>query len=191
MKLVYTGESIKETGDDFVLFLAGPTPRDKKTKSWRPDMIKTLRSSGFEGIVAIPEYRNATKEVAYNKRVKWEGLWLERANAILFWVPRDMKNMPALTTNIEFGEYMHSGKVILGYPKKAEHMDYMDIRATWLDIPIANDMKEAADIAINKEKVFLYACPKCYGSGQKDSNGTLYRCAKCEGTGFIEPLRKK
>lgn len=31
-----------------------------------------------------------------------------------------MKTMPALTTNVEFGAWADSGKVVFGYPENAE-----------------------------------------------------------------------
>ena len=35
------------------IFLAGPTPRDAETKSWRPETIKLL--TGFDGTIFVPE----------------------------------------------------------------------------------------------------------------------------------------
>jgi hypothetical protein len=197
-RLIYTGQALKESGNpksNFSVFLAGPTPRSASVKSWRPDMISILRSRGFTGDIIIPEYKDEyesdkPKSFVYDKRISWEVHWLKKSTAILFWIPRKMSTMPALTTNIEFGEFMKSEKVILGYPPDAEHVSYMATRAKWLDIPIANTMSEAADYIINKEKIFLYACPRCLGSGKKDSNGRMHRCSKCDGTGFLEPTKK-
>ena len=198
-RLIYTGQALKESAksrDNFSVFLAGPTPRSATVKSWRPDMIKELRDAGFKGEIVIPEYKNEyerkkPKSFVYDKRISWEVHWLKKSNAILFWVPRNMSTMPALTTNIEFGEFMHSEKVILGYPENAEHVQYMTVRAKWLNIPVANTMGEVAAYIANKEKLWLYACQRCLGSGKKDSNGTAYRCGKCDGTGFIEPPKKR
>lgn len=198
-RLIYTGQALgesKKTDSNFSVFLAGPSPRSAAVKSWRPDMIKELRASGFIGDIIIPEYKDEyestkPKSFVYDKRISWEVHWLNKAHSILFWVPRNMSTMPALTTNIEFGEFMKSGKVILGYPEGAEHVQYMATRAKWLDIPVTNSISEAAAYVINKEKIFLYACPRCYGSGLRDSNGTNYRCSKCEGTGFLEPKKSK
>lgn len=192
MKILYTGEGLNEEPKGFSVFLAGPTPRDKVTESWRPDMIETLKNGGFQGTVVAPEYKNwKTKRLSYDKQVDWELHWLKKSHTILFWVPRNMKFFPALTTNIEFGEHMHSGKVVLGYPTNAEHMEYFKTRAEMHDIPCSNDMKEVADMVLNKEKIFLYKCGRCYGFGRRESNGTYHICSKCEGTGFIEPSKKK
>jgi hypothetical protein len=192
MKLIYTGEKFVEYGKSFSVFMAGPTPRSSAVKSWRPEMIGVLKSRGFTGIAIVPEYRSyKSKKLKYSRQVEWEVECLNNSTAIMFWVPRNMKFFPALTTNIEFGEFMHSGKVILGYPTNAEHMDYFKARSEMLDIPTFNDMTEVADIVINKEKVFLYECERCYGSGRRESNGYFYRCAKCDGKGFLSPPDKK
>lgn len=159
-KLVYTGMKISEKSKDFSVFLAGPSPRSAAVQSWRPDMITELRVAGFKGNIIIPEYKDEyesenPKSFVYDKRIAWEVYWLNRANAILFWVPRNMSTMPALTTNIEFGEFMKSKKVILGYPTNAEHVTYMSVRAKWLNMPVVNTMIGAVDYIVKKEQKFL------------------------------------
>jgi hypothetical protein len=37
--------------------------------------------------------------------------------------------MPAMTTNVEFGMYAASGKVVLGRPPEAQKMKYLDALA--------------------------------------------------------------
>ena len=34
--------------------------------------------------------------------------------------------MPAFTTNVEFGYWLHSGKVIYGHPNNAKKVKYLD-----------------------------------------------------------------
>jgi len=192
--LFYSNREIDdfEFQKSFSVFLAGPTPRKQSVPSWRPDMIKELCNSGFKGNILLPEYKNEkSKRLEYDKQIKWEVDNLNRANVILFWIPRDMSTLPGLTTNIEFGEFMKTGKVVLGYPENAEYVRYIGVRAQWLDIPTANTMSEVAALVTNKEKLWLYACPKCLGSGFKDSNGMSYRCGTCEGTGFLMPKKHK
>lgn len=41
------------------IFLAGPTPRDEKTKSWRTTACERLNELGFDGVVYVPD--NAAK----------------------------------------------------------------------------------------------------------------------------------
>ena len=42
------------------IFLAGPTPRSKEVKSWRPEAIRLLKEKGFDGVVFVPEFENKT-----------------------------------------------------------------------------------------------------------------------------------
>lgn len=35
---------------------------------------------------------------------------------ILFWIPRDLKTLPAMTTNVEFGLDVAIGRAVLGCP---------------------------------------------------------------------------
>ena len=105
------------------IFLAGPTPRDKSVKSWRPIAIDYLRSIGYDGIIYVPEPRDGKWEKDYDKQVEWEHRAMNICDTIVFWIPRDLsldKNnypkMAALTTNIEFGLYNNSNKLVVGIP---------------------------------------------------------------------------
>lgn len=140
---VYAEEKINT--EDFKVFLAGPTPRDRHTRSWRPSMISALNEAGFKGSVYIPEKREKIEEFSYIEQVEWEEWALERADLIIFWVPRELSKMPAFTTNIEFGEWMKSGKVVLGYPESAVKMKYMRHKAEVNKIPVYNTMDALAD----------------------------------------------
>lgn len=104
------------------VFLAGPISRDGE-KCWRDEAICALIDAGFQGVF----YNPVTDDYDgfYNEQVSWELQMLNAADCILFWVPREMKKMPALTTNVEFGSFYKSGKVVLGFPKEAESMDYL------------------------------------------------------------------
>src|SRR5262245_28260250 len=92
------------------LFLAGPTPRSRAVPSWRPDALRILRELLFPGTVFVPE--NSGEDglsPAYEEQVLWEWACLEWADAIAFWVPRDLGTLPGFTTNVEFGLYCRSG----------------------------------------------------------------------------------
>lgn len=131
--------------DGHSVFLAGPTPRDHSTPSWRPEMIKLLRDNKYQGDILIPEKRGNYLDYDYLTQTRWEVKHLNLANIILFWIPRELKTMPAFTTNIEFGEWMHSGKCILSYPIDAPKMRYLKIRADDLKIPVYHTMEETVD----------------------------------------------
>jgi hypothetical protein len=109
------------------LMLCGPTPRNNNVISWRKEAIETLEKLGFDGHVFCPEERNGTFQGDYDDQIKWETEALNRADVIVFWVPRNMKTLPGLTTNVEFGAWANSGKVILGFPENAENIRYLTI----------------------------------------------------------------
>lgn len=111
------------------IFLAGGTSRTDASNSWRKDAIKYLEEYGFDGNVVIPEPENGFLDkdtFSKAEQVIWERELLAQANIILFWIPRDLQNLPCFTTNIEFGEWIRSGKVVYGRPPEAEKMDYLD-----------------------------------------------------------------
>jgi hypothetical protein len=131
------------------VFLAGPTPRDPNTKSWRPDFIKDLQDSGFRGAVITPEPKVFVDNYDYDKQVEWENEGLTKADLIIFWVPRDLDNMPGFTTNIEFGEWMKSGKCVLGYPKTAPKMNYLFYKAKKYNMPVFHTTKEVCEYVVS------------------------------------------
>lgn len=139
---VYATDMIPPAGDK--VFLAGPTPRSLDVRSWRPLMVKKLREAGYEGHILLPEKENPEEGYDYDAQVEWEEDALNAADTILFWVPRKLDTMPAFTTNIEFGDWMKSGKIVLGHPKNAEKMRYMVHKAEKYNIPYFNDMEEMA-----------------------------------------------
>lgn len=140
---VYAEEQVNSS--DFKVFLAGPTPRDKHTRSWRPMMLNELRIAGFKGTVYIPEKRKKTEGYNYIEQVQWEEWALENADLIVFWIPRELNKMPGFTTNVEFGEWMSSGKVVLGYPDWAKKMKYLRYKAEKNNIPVYNDIVDLAN----------------------------------------------
>lgn len=141
-KEIYALENTPINGHS--VFLAGPTPRDKNVPSWRPDMIKILRENGYEGDILIPEKRGDYLDYEYVTQTKWEVDHLNAADIIAFWIPRNLETMPAFTTNIEFGEFLHSGKIVLGYPKEAKRMRYLQVRAEMHNIVVYHTMEELA-----------------------------------------------
>lgn len=146
MQAVYTGEQ-PPTAFSKSLFLAGPTPRSKEAKSWRPDALKILSLKGFDGVVFIPEYRDDNSGCAYEEQIVWEHNCLNMADCIMFWVPRELKTMPAFTTNIEFGLYANSGRVVFGAPPEAEKNRYLQLLAEKLSVPQASTLEETVNEA--------------------------------------------
>lgn len=108
------------------IFLAGPTPRGKETVSWRVEAVKKLEELGFDGVVFVPEYSTWIPKENYEDQANWEREALTESTVILFWVPRSLPDMPGFSTNVEFGYWMHSKKVIYGRPDGAPKTRYLD-----------------------------------------------------------------
>src|SRR5208282_4945660 len=104
MELVYALEDLPKSITKSI-FLAGPTPRSEDGNPWRQEAIKLLEEADFDGVVYVPEPRSGKWHKEYGKQVEWEELCLNQADCIVFWVPRDLKTMPAFTTNIEWGRW--------------------------------------------------------------------------------------
>jgi len=124
MKINYSDEEVIKNKKS--IFLAGPTPRSDKIVSWRVDACKNLEKIGFDGVVYVPEYSTMKPRGDYVDQVEWERDALKEASVILFWIPREFPDMPALTTNVEFGYWLHTGKVIYGRPNNASKIKYLD-----------------------------------------------------------------
>lgn len=102
------------------VFLAGPTPdKSAPVPSWRPDAAEALAAqwTGAQPLTVLsPESRGAVRAERYEHQVDWETGARAAASAILFWIPRDMRTMPGMTTNVEFGLDVASGRAVLGCP---------------------------------------------------------------------------
>lgn len=110
------------------IFLAGPMPRDGNVPDWRPDAIAILEELGYDGTVFTPSPRDVIWNGDYDGQTRWEKTHLDMADVILFWVPRDQGAFIGLTTNVEFGEYLASNRIIYGRPDGAYKTRYLDIR---------------------------------------------------------------
>lgn len=108
------------------IFIAGPTPRDENVKSWRTIACEKLSELGFDGVVYVPEYSSWKPKEDYVDQAMWEREALTEATVIMFWIPRSLPDMPAFTTNVEFGYWLHSGKVIYGRPDNTKKIKYLD-----------------------------------------------------------------
>lgn len=138
MKVVYAQQPFPLEWSKSI-FLAGPTPRDEHTISWRPEALALLESAGFDGVVFVPEGEDENWRANYDDQIEWETRGLNYADVILFWVPREitvttdhtggyprLSGMPAFTTNVEFGRWITSGKCTYGRPEWADKKGYLD-----------------------------------------------------------------
>jgi len=126
MKVLYSNQPPFVGGDG--IFLAGPTPRRADVPSWRPEAVAILERIGFQGTVLVPEWDTGMVKVSYDDQVGWERAGLSLAKVILFWVPRSMDTMPALTTNVEFGYWLARSpeRIVYGRPPGAPSTRYLD-----------------------------------------------------------------
>ncbi|WP_020519374.1 nucleoside 2-deoxyribosyltransferase domain-containing protein [Catelliglobosispora koreensis] len=133
------------------IFLAGPNPRDQGVPSWRPDAVDMLRQAwANRGTLAVfvPEGRG-WKPLKY-ERHPWESKWLSTVDVIAFWVQRDMATMPALNTNIEFGRWEDSGRIVFGAPPESVHVGYMRERAHRNGAPVTDTLDATMLAALAK-----------------------------------------
>lgn len=140
------------------IFLAGPTPRtpapgEPETPSWRPEAIALLRDIGFTGTVFVPEAADGKPHKEYDHQVSWEWEGLSQATVVAFWVPRVLKTMPAMTTNVEFGYLAASGKLVLGAPDGASKMGYLKALATRHNIPCFNTLRATLEEAVRRTQM--------------------------------------
>lgn len=147
MILVHTGELPPESLSKS-LFLAGPTPRSKKTASWRPEAIGILQELRYDGVVFVPELRNGAGKHEYVRQVEWEEMGLNMADCNVFWVPRKLSCMPAFTTNIEWGVWQNSGKAVFGAPPWAAKVDYQKYYANKLEVPLFDNLRDVLAAAL-------------------------------------------
>jgi 8-oxo-dGTP pyrophosphatase MutT (NUDIX family) len=137
------------------IMLCGPTQRSAEVTSWRKEALAHLSAAGFTGHVFVPEnpdfsFNDWNKHFPYESQVGWEAEALNRADCILFWIPRDMETMPALTTNDEYGQWKSSGKVVLGTPPEADKVRYQRHYADKEKIPTYDSLQATCEAAVAK-----------------------------------------
>jgi hypothetical protein len=145
--VVYANEQPPEAWDAS-LFVAGPMPRTTDVPSWRPEALAAVEAAWTgdgELVVFMPEPRNG-KPLRYDHHT-WEDRWLAMVDVIVFWVPRDMQHLPGMTTNVEFGRWEASGRIVLGAPPNAAHVGYLRDCAARNGAPITATLDDAAAAA--------------------------------------------
>ncbi|WP_251059432.1 MULTISPECIES: nucleoside 2-deoxyribosyltransferase domain-containing protein [unclassified Streptomyces] len=137
------------------VFLAGPTPdKSAPVPSWRPAAAETLAAqwTGAQPLTVLsPESRHGQRADRYETQVDWETDARAAASAILFWIPRDLKTMPAMTTNVEFGLDVSTGRAVLGCPPDCpnpERNRYLIYVARRHGVPVCTTLTATAAAAL-------------------------------------------
>ncbi|MFG2085993.1 nucleoside 2-deoxyribosyltransferase domain-containing protein [Spirillospora sp. NPDC048824] len=134
------------------VFLAGPTPRSAAVASWRPAAVGELRRR-WRGdgrlVVFVPEHRH-DRYTDYDAQIDWEERCLHLADEVIFWVPREPVTMPAFTTNVEWGMWHDSGRVVFGAPPDAPKNRYLLHYAAAFGVPTANDLAGTVAAALER-----------------------------------------
>lgn len=159
MKILYSDQEMFTGG--LSIFLAGPTPRKQEVPSWRPYAVEILEKLDFQGTVLIPEREGGWAKTNYEDQAEWELAGLALCSKILFWVPREMVTMPALTTNVEFGYWLAKSpeRVLYGRPDDAPSTKYLD----WLYLREYN--KPQAYVFHSLEWLVSFAIKECSLAG--------------------------
>lgn len=157
------------------IFLAGPSPRTQDVLDWRHEALSYFEKNGFNGTIFIPVPKDRfygkedSPDWTYDNQVEWECNARSVSDIILFWLPRKIDysrkdlGMPAFTTNIEFGEDLHSGKIMYGRPVEAEKCRYLDKRIV-----------EINEVVYDKLDNLIVACIDKLGEGSLRQDGEVY-----------------
>lgn len=175
MQVVYAKQPFPNSWTS-ACFLAGPTPRSKDVPSWRPEALRLLEATGYDGVVFVPEVEDGEWKSgpdAYMAQVEWERKGLELSDVILFWIPRDMATMAGLTTNVEFGLYGTSDKIVLGAPEWATSIRYLEHALQTATGPCTRHLTLEATIEACRTKLENLCDDVWEGGGQ--GSGSLTR----------------
>lgn len=140
------------------IFLAGPIERRKV--GVRPSLLRwrdeaeafLLKEAPFTFCVYNPEWDTKPDGWSYEMQVEWEVTALQKATCVLCWIPRKLPELPAFTTNIEVGEWLHSPKLIVGAPPEAPHTRYIKFRRELLGLSWCTTLEACCAAAINFPK---------------------------------------
>jgi hypothetical protein len=182
LTLVHAGEPLP-AAETASVFLAGPTPRSADVALWRPAAIGELaaqwRGSGAL-TVFIPE-PPAGKRWSYDdNQMAWETGARAVADAILFWIPRDLRTLPGFTTNVEFGLDVTTGRAVLGCPPDCpnpERNRYLIWLARRHGVPVTETLAATVTAALA-----IVSASRGHGAPRPSGPGQLADSASSPGT---------
>ncbi len=152
MKIIYAKKFFDHDETKYgSIFLAGPTPRSSSVVSWRPSAVELFKKYKYHGILFVPEDGDGSWRGSYEDQIEWEEEGLKSACCIMFWVPRKIPEMTALTTNDEWGVWKKSGKVVFGAPSDAEKVSYQRYYANKYAVPNFSSLEDTVKAAIEMD----------------------------------------
>lgn len=131
------------------IFLAGPCPRGDYETDWRYDAYDYLNKKKFNGVVINPtnDMYNDKDADELKKQTEWEHVGMSKASSIVFWVDRTEEH-PAMTTNVEFGEWFQKNHISIGFPTDYKTNKYMKLRCKMLGIKYFKTLEDTLDNAL-------------------------------------------
>ena len=143
IRVRYTMQKIPDYENS--IFLAGPTIRSyqRDYPSWRTDAINYFKQiKDIDLTIIVPQWRNKVKPQnwTYLKQIKWETKNLNNCKLIMFWIPRQKQRLIGLTTNVQFGQWYKSGKIVVGSPIDSYKNDYLKVKANDVGLTWYNDL---------------------------------------------------
>lgn len=75
-----------------------------------------------------PIPRNGEWPLDDNDQIAWEAAHLAVADVIAMWDPQDLETLSGFTPNVEFGEWLNSGRLLYVHPANASKTSYLDAR---------------------------------------------------------------
>jgi hypothetical protein len=112
--------------------------------------MDTMRDLNFQGTALIPEPGPGAMPPPVAIQAAWDQAGCAIADVVAFWIPRRFPTTKGLTSNLELGMWMRSGKVVLGAPAWAEDMDYIWAVAEAFSVPRAQDLGELMTLAVRQ-----------------------------------------
>lgn len=181
MRLIYAQEPFPDFFQKS-LFLAGPSPRDIEHHNWRQDALRILKDAGYNGVIFIPLPRDGVFPNDYDAQASWEQEAMRRSDVVVFWIPRNLETLPAFTTNVEFDMRVESRNIVLGFPKDAPKMRYLEWLAQRNFVHVENELSTTITVALemigdgaHRVGGETHRCPCIYGVWNTSSPGSRPR----------------
>lgn len=156
MRVVYKLEPIPT--DAPTAFLAGPNPgrHGPPELGWRPAAISLFERvwpAERELALLVPEMRDRGLVDDHELAYEWEHVGRTGCTVEMFWVPRVIPQLLGMTTNVEFGMDVSSGRVVFGAPEDPDNERrnrYLFWYARRYGVPTAHTLEGTVALAVEQ-----------------------------------------